>query len=77
MRCMLACVILWGRYSPLTLVARKLTQCSRQRRRLRDLGLLTRGIGTYRDDLTRGGRAVIVACCRLTAFLIVPTLANT
>jgi DNA-binding transcriptional ArsR family regulator len=53
------------------------SQLSRQLRRLRELGLLKRVHGTYRYYLTRCGRAAIAACCRLTEFVIVPTLAHT
>ena len=52
------------------------SQLSRQLRRLRELRLLKRVVGTYRYYLTRCGRAVVAACCRLTEFVIVPALAN-
>jgi len=44
--------------------------------RLRKLGLLKKIVGTYRYYLTRLGRSVIAACCRLTEQTIVPALAG-
>ena len=49
---------------------------SRQLRRLRVLGLLKRAANTYRYYLTRAGRLAITAFERLTAFVIVPTMAH-
>jgi hypothetical protein len=58
---------LLGRLSPATI--------SRQLRRLRHLHLIKRVTGTYRYYLTRLGRAVVAACCRLTEHVIIPALA--
>ena len=44
-------------------------------RRLREFGLIKRVTGTYRYYLTRLGRSTIATCCKLTEFLIIPTLA--
>jgi hypothetical protein len=49
---------------------------SRQIRRLREFGLIKRVTGTYRYYLTRLGRSAIATCCKLTEFLIIPTLAT-
>jgi hypothetical protein len=48
---------------------------SRQLKRLRNLGLIKRGAGTYRYYLTRAGRAAIAAGCRLIQDTIIPALA--
>lgn len=48
---------------------------TRQIRRLKKLGILKKIAGTYRYYLTRLGRSVIAACCRLTEQAIVPALA--
>lgn len=48
---------------------------TRQLWRLRKLGILKKIVGTYRYYLTRFGRSVIAACCRLTEQTIVPALA--
>lgn len=47
---------------------------TRQLWRLRKLGILKKIAGTYRYYLTRLGRSVIAACCRLTEQTIVPAL---
>ena len=39
---------------------------SRQPRRLRHMGVITRVTGTDRYDLTRAGRAATAAACRIT-----------
>lgn len=48
---------------------------SRQLWRFRKLGIIKKITGTYRYYLTRLGRSVIAACCRLTELTIVPALA--
>jgi DNA-binding MarR family transcriptional regulator len=48
---------------------------SRQLRRLRDLGIIKRVVGTYRYYLTRIGRAAVAAACHLTQNTIIPALA--
>jgi hypothetical protein len=52
-----------------------LSGITRQLWRLRKLGILKKISGTYRYYLTRLGRSVIAACCRLTEHTIVPALA--
>jgi len=47
---------------------------TRQLWRLRKLGILKKIAGTYRYYLTRLGRSVVAACCRLTEQTIVPAL---
>jgi len=47
---------------------------SRQLRRLLDLGVIKRVTGTYRDDLTKAGRAATAAAQRLTAIVIIPAM---
>jgi hypothetical protein len=49
---------------------------SRQLWRFRKLGIIKKIAGTYRYYLTRLGRSVIAACCRITELTIVPTLAS-
>ena len=53
-----------------------LSRLTRDLRRLRAFRLIKRVIGTYRYYLTRLGRAAVAAGCRLTEFLIIPTLAH-
>ena len=58
----------------------RVAQCSpatltRQRARLRHLGVIKRVTGTYRYYLTRAGRAAIAAGRRLTEHTIIPALA--
>lgn len=48
---------------------------TRYLRRMRDLGLIKKVIGTYRYYLTRLGRSAIAAACRLSEQIIVPALA--
>ena len=48
---------------------------SRQLRRLRDLGIIRRVVGTYRYFLTKIGRAAIAAACHVTQNDIIPALA--
>jgi len=43
--------------------------------KLRKLGIIKKISGTYRYYLTKIGRSVIAACCRLTEQTIVPALA--
>jgi len=50
-------------------------EITRQLGRLRKLGILKKIAGTYRYYLTRLGRSVVAACCRLTEQTIVPALA--
>lgn len=59
------------------LPAKSPASLSRQIRRLRAFGLIKRVTGTYRYYLTRLGRSTIATCCKLTEFLIIPTLATT
>ena len=47
---------------------------SRQLRRLLDIGVIKRIIGTYRYYLTKAGRAAIAAAGRLTEATIIPAL---
>jgi hypothetical protein len=47
---------------------------SRQLRRLLDLGVIKRVIGTYRYHLTKAGRAAIAAGQRLTEAVIIPAM---
>jgi DNA-binding MarR family transcriptional regulator len=47
---------------------------SRQLRRLRDLGIIRRVVGTYRYFLTKIGRAAIAAACHVTQSTIIPAL---
>jgi len=58
------------------LPAKSPASISRQIRRLREFGLIKRVTGTYRYYLTRLGRSTIATCCKLTEFLIIPTLAT-
>jgi len=58
------------------LPAKSPASLSRQIRRLREFGLIKRVTGTYRYYLTRLGRSAIATCCKLTEFLIIPTLAT-
>jgi hypothetical protein len=44
-------------------------------KRLRDFGLIKKVVGSYRYYLTRTGRNAIVAACRISEKIIVPTLA--
>jgi DNA-binding HxlR family transcriptional regulator len=48
---------------------------TRQLWRMRKLGVIKKIAGTYRYYLTKIGRSVIAACCRLTEQTIVQTLA--
>ena len=58
------------------LPAKSPASISRQIRRLREFGLIKRVAGAYRYYLTRLGRSTIATCCKLTEFLIIPTLAT-
>ena len=49
---------------------------SRQLWRFRKLGIIKKIAGTYRYYLTRLGRSVIAACCRIAELTIVPALAR-
>ena len=48
------------------------TRLSRQLRRLLDLGIIKRVIGTYRYYLTKAGRAATAAAERITEAVIAP-----
>jgi hypothetical protein len=50
------------------------TRLSRQLRRLLDIGVIKRVIGTYRYYLTKAGRAATAAAGRLTQAIIVPAM---
>ena len=50
------------------------SRLSRHPRRLRDLGAIERGAGTYRYYLTKAGRAATAAAKRLTEATIIPEL---
>jgi hypothetical protein len=50
------------------------TRLSRQLRRLLDIGVIKRVVGTYRYYLTKAGRAAIAAAGRLTEATIIPAL---
>jgi len=50
------------------------TRLSRQLRRLLDLGIIKRVIGTYRYYLTKAGRAATAAAERITEAVIVPAM---
>ena len=45
---------------------------SRQLKRLRDIGVIKRVVGTYRYYLTKAGRAAAAAAFRITETMIVP-----
>lgn len=65
----------WLRFSGLqTGIAPSASGITRQLWRLRKLGIIKKIAGTYRYYLTRLGRSVIAACCRLTEQTIVPAL---
>ena len=49
-------------------------QLSRQLRRLMDLGVIKRVVGTYRYYLTKAGRAATAAAARLTEATIIPAM---
>lgn len=49
---------------------------SRQRKRLRDLGIIKKVGHPYRYYLTRLGRSAIAAACALTRFNIIPAMAS-
>jgi hypothetical protein len=50
------------------------TRLSRQLRRLLDIGVIKRVIGTYRYYLTKAGRAATAAAGRLTQAIIIPAM---
>jgi len=50
------------------------TRLSRQPRRLLEIGVIKRVIGTYRYYLTKAGRAAIAAAGRLTEAVIIPAM---
>jgi DNA-binding HxlR family transcriptional regulator len=47
---------------------------SRQLRRLLDLGVIKRVVGTYRYYLTKMGRAAIAAAERVTEAVVIPAM---
>ena len=49
-------------------------QLSRQLRRLRDIGVIKRVVGTYRYYLTRIGRSATAALCHVTQSVLIPAL---
>jgi hypothetical protein len=50
------------------------TRLSRQLRRLLDIGVVKRVIGTYRYYLTKAGRGAVAAATRLTQTAIIPSV---
>jgi hypothetical protein len=51
------------------------SRLSRQLRRLREIGVIKKVVGSYRYYLTKIGRAATAALCRVTQNIIIPALA--